>query len=74
MVDLLPSVCQFVEGVSGDDVAADELHGWIALRGLLPEDGAGEHRVVPALLPQVDFNLQLQGRCSQVKALKKDQL
>lgn len=44
-------------------MAADELHGWVALRGLLPEDGAGEHRVVPALLPQVDFNLQLQMRC-----------
>lgn len=29
--DLLPSISQFVEGISGDDVAADELHGWIAL-------------------------------------------
>lgn len=56
--DLLPSISQFVEGISGDDVATDELHGWIALWGLLPEDRTGEHRVVPALLPQVNFNLR----------------
>lgn len=60
VVDLLPSISQFVEGISGDDVAADELHRWIAFWGLLPEDRAGKHWVVPALLPQVDFNLQLQ--------------
>lgn len=50
-------------------MAADELHGWVALGGLLPEDGAGEHRVVPALLPQVDFNLQLQTRCQSKSRL-----
>lgn len=57
-INLLPSISQFVEGISGDDVATDELHGWIALWGLLPEDRTGEHRVVPALLPQVNFNLR----------------
>lgn len=41
-------------------MATDELHGWVALRRLLPEDGAGEHGVIPALLPQVDFNLEAQ--------------
>lgn len=39
-------------------MAADELHGRVALRRLLPEDGAGEHRVIPALLPQVDLDLR----------------
>lgn len=43
-------------------MATDELHGGVALRRLLPEDGAGEHRVIPALLPQVDFNLEAQER------------
>lgn len=57
-VNLLPSISQFVEGVSGDDVSTDELHWWVALRRLLPEDGAGKHGVIPALLPQVDFNLE----------------
>lgn len=28
---LLPSISQFVEGISGDDVAADELHWWVTL-------------------------------------------
>lgn len=39
-------------------MSADELHWWVALRRLLPEDGAGKHGVIPALLPQVDFNLE----------------
>lgn len=29
--DLLPSVGEFVESISGDDVATDELHGGVAL-------------------------------------------
>lgn len=29
--DLLPSVSQFVEGISGDDMATYELHGRVAL-------------------------------------------
>lgn len=40
---LLSSIGELVEGVSGDHVPADELHGRVALRGLLPQDGAGEH-------------------------------
>lgn len=31
IVDLLPSISQFVEGISGDDMATDELHRWVAL-------------------------------------------
>lgn len=58
-VDLLPRIGEFVEGISGDDVATDELHGRVAFRGLLPENRAGKHRVVPAFLPQVDFNLRV---------------
>lgn len=47
---LLPSVGEFVKGVFGDDVTADELHGWVTLRRLLPQDGTRKHRVIPALL------------------------
>lgn len=54
---LLPSVGEFVKGVSGDDVAADELHGWVALRRLLPQDGTRKHWVIPALFAQVYLDL-----------------
>lgn len=57
LADLLPSIGELVECVSGDDVATDELHGRIALGGLLPQNGAGKHRVVPALFAEVNFNL-----------------
>ena len=55
---LLSSIGELVQGVSGDDVAADELHRRVALRGLLPQDGAGKHGVVPTLLTEVNFNLK----------------
>lgn len=40
---LLSSIGELVEGISGDHMPTDELHGRVALRGLLPQDGAGEH-------------------------------
>lgn len=58
--DLLPSISEFVESISGNDVATDELHRRIALWGLLPKNRAGEYRVVPALLPKINFNLHVQ--------------
>lgn len=47
--NLLSSVNELVEGISGDHVTTDELDGRVGIRGLLAEDGAGKHRVVPAL-------------------------
>lgn len=41
--NLLSSINELVEGVPGDHVATDELDGRVGVRGLLPEDGAGEH-------------------------------
>ena len=35
------------EGVSGDDVAAHQLHRGVVVSDLLPQDGAREHRVEP---------------------------
>lgn len=46
-------------------MATDELHGRVALRGLLSENRTGEHGVVPALLPQVNFNLDEQTGLSE---------
>ena len=38
-------------------MAADESEGRVAVRALLPEDGAGECRVVAVLHAHVDLNL-----------------
>lgn len=55
----LSSIGEFVKRVSGYDMPTDELHGWIALWCLLPQDRTGKHRVIPAFLPQIYFNWQL---------------
>lgn len=49
MGNLLSSINELVECISGDNVATDEPDGRVEIHGLLAEDGAGEHRVVPAL-------------------------
>jgi hypothetical protein len=70
--DLLPSVGEFVEGIPGDDVPTYKLHGRVALGRLLAEDRTREHRVVPALLTQVDFNLgqkRWEARC-EIRSLR----
>lgn len=41
--NLLSSVNELVECISGDDMATDELDGRVGIRRLLAEDGAGEH-------------------------------
>lgn len=56
--NLLISVTQFVKSIPRNDVSTYQSHGWIKLSGLLPQNRAGKHRMVPILTIQIDFNLQ----------------
>lgn len=47
--NLLFSINELVECILGDNVATDKPDGRVEIQGLLAEDGAGEHQVVPAL-------------------------
>ena len=57
-LELVP-LCQLGQGIPGDDMATDQLHGRVVIRHLLPQDRAGKHRVVATVTAQLYLYGQL---------------